>query len=107
MANDPYRFIDELPSGAIAELHLGGFTPEEDEATPGETLFVDTHASPITEPVWDLYEYALRRFGQRLTIVEWDNDIPPLATLLGEAARADKVTAHACSVQEASRAGAA
>lgn len=106
MAYDPYRFVDCLPATAITELHLGGFTPEEDEATPGGTLLVDTHASTITQPVWDLYRYALRRFGRKLTIVEWDNDIPPLTTLLGEAARAETVISHACSPHEVSRAGA-
>jgi hypothetical protein len=91
MGYDPYPFIDGLPAGAIAELHLGGFTPEDDEANPGSTLLVDTHATAITEPVWDLYAHALRRVGPTPTIVEWDNDIPALATLLGEAARADAV----------------
>ena len=101
MGYDPYRFIDGLPVDAIRELHLGGFTPEADEANPGATLLVDTHASTITEPVWDLYAYTLRRFGPTPTIVEWDTDIPPLATLLGEAARADAVGAHALEVLRA------
>lgn len=91
MGYDPYPFIDGLPDGAIREFHLGGFTPEDDEANPGAALLVDTHATAITEPVWDLYAHALRRFGPTPTIVEWDNDIPALATLLGEAARADAV----------------
>ena len=29
------------------------------------------------------------------TLIEWDDDLPPLATLLGEAARADRVAAGA------------
>lgn len=95
MGYDPYSFIDGLPVTSVSELHLGGFTPEEDEANPGGTLFVDTHASTIAEPVWDLYAHAIRRFGPKPTIVEWDNDIPALATLLGEASRADAVGAHA------------
>jgi uncharacterized protein (UPF0276 family) len=103
MRYDPYGFIDGLPVEAIRELHLGGFTSEDDEATPGETLLVDTHASTIAQPVWDLYAHALRRFGRTPTIVEWDNDIPALATLVGEAAQADRVGAHALEV---SRAGA-
>ncbi|MDA1184421.1 MAG: DUF692 domain-containing protein [Acidobacteria bacterium] len=96
MGYDPYPFIDGLPAGAIAELHLGGFTPEEDEASPGseQQLYVDTHATPITEPVWALYAHALRRFGSAPTIIEWDSDIPALATLLGEVARADAVGAE-------------
>jgi hypothetical protein len=98
MGYDPYRFIDGLPVAAVDELHLGGFTAEEDDASPGATLLVDTHASTIAEPVWDLYAYALRRFGRKPTIVEWDNDIPPLTTLLGEAARADAAATRAMEV---------
>ena len=94
MGYDPYPFIDGLPAGAIRELHLGGFTPEDDEASPGAELLVDTHATAITEPVWDLYAHALRRFGSTPTIIEWDNDLPTLATLLSEATRADTVAAQ-------------
>lgn len=94
MGYDPYDFIDGLPAAAIAELHLGGFTAEEDEASPGAVLLVDTHASAIPEPVWDLYAHAIQRFGRKPTIIEWDNEIPTLITLLGEAARADMACAH-------------
>ena len=101
MGYDPYQFIDGLPADAISELHLGGFTPEDDEADPGAELLVDTHATTIAEPVWDLYAHALRRFGPTPTIVEWDNDIPTLATLLGEASRADEVGAQVLEARRA------
>jgi hypothetical protein len=91
MGYDPYRYIDEFPAEAVAELHLGGFTPEEDEATPGGTLLVDTHAHAVAEPAWDLYAHAIRRFGPQPTIVEWDNDLPALAVLTEEAAKADRI----------------
>ncbi len=91
MEYDPYRYIDEFPAGAVAELHVGGFTPEDDEATPGGTLLVDTHADAVAGPVWDLYAHAIRRFGPQPTIVEWDNDLPALAILMGEAAKADGI----------------
>ena len=94
MEYDPYPFIDGLPADAIRELHLGGFTLEDDEANPGAALLVDTHATAITESVWDLYAHTLRRFGPTPTIIEWDNDIPALATLLDEATRADAVGAR-------------
>jgi uncharacterized protein (UPF0276 family) len=103
MGYDPCRFIDEFP-GAVAELHLGGFTAEDDEATPGGTLLVDTHAHAVGDAAWRLYAYAVRRFGAQPTIIEWDNDLPPLAVLAAEAAKADRVRetadaerrAHAC-----------
>ena len=44
-----------------------------------------------SERSWDLYAYALRRFGPKPTLIEWDNDIPPLTTLLEEAEHADKI----------------
>jgi uncharacterized protein (UPF0276 family) len=104
MGYDPFGFIDGLPGTAVTELHLGGFTPEEDEASDGGTLLVDTHASSVAEPVWALYAHAVRRFGPKPTILEWDNDIPPLATLVGEARRADDVRARALEHSDA-RAG--
>ena len=93
MGYNAYEYIDGLPADAIGELHLGGFTPEEDEANPGQELLVDTHATVVAEAAWNLYAYAIRRFGPKPTLIEWDNDIPPLATLMGEAARADVIAA--------------
>jgi uncharacterized protein (UPF0276 family) len=93
MGYNAYEYIEGLPADAIGELHLGGFTPEEDEANPGQELLIDTHATVVAEAAWNLYAYAIRRFGPKPTLIEWDNDIPPLATLMGEAARADVIAA--------------
>ena len=92
MGYDPYAYIDGLPADAVGELHLGGFTIENDGDTGGQVL-VDTHSDRIADPAWQLYDYVLRRFGPRPTLIEWDNDLPPLATLVGEAARADQIAA--------------
>jgi uncharacterized protein (UPF0276 family) len=96
---DPFTFLDGLPAGAVAELHLGGFTLEEDEATPGGTVLIDTHADGIAEPVWDLYARGVERFGGAPTLIEWDNALPTLARLIDEADRANGVrrrTVEAC-----------
>jgi hypothetical protein len=92
---DPYGYIDALPAAAIGELHLGGFTPEVLDAATGDEVLIDTHAAAIAPAVWDLYAHALRRFGPRPTLIEWDNDIPPFARLLDEAEHADSVAASA------------
>jgi uncharacterized protein len=91
MGYDAYQFIDALPVHAVRELHLGGFTPEADAASPDREVLIDTHAASVAEPVWDLYAHAVRRFGFQPTLIEWDNDIPPFAALAAEAARADRV----------------
>lgn len=95
MGYDAYDYIDSLPPDAVGEMHLGGYTPEDDQANPGGELLIDTHAAPIADPAWKLYRYAIDRFGPRPTLIEWDNDIPPLQTLLGEAARAGEIGAEA------------
>jgi uncharacterized protein (UPF0276 family) len=95
MGFDPYSYLDQFPVEKVREIHLGGYTPEEDEATPGKELLIDTHAAPISEAAWHLYAYALQRFGPKPTLIEWDNQIPPLATLVGESKRAEKIQMEA------------
>ncbi len=95
MGYDPYRVIDEFPAAAVKELHLGGFTSEDDDATPGATVLIDTHAHQVADPAWALYAHAIGRFGAQPTIVEWDADLPALEVLVGEAAKADAVRTQA------------
>ncbi len=57
-------------------------------ATTG--VFIDDHGSQVCEPVWELYARAIARFGALPTLVEWDNNIPSLATLVAEARRAEQ-----------------
>jgi uncharacterized protein (UPF0276 family) len=85
---DPEVYLAAIPPAAVRELHLAGHTSLQSQ---GHELLIDTHGAPVAEPVWDLYARALARFGARPTLIEWDTDIPPLATLLAEAARADAV----------------
>lgn len=91
MGYDARAYLDGLPAAAIGEFHLGGFTTEDDAASPGDQVLVDTHDGPVDESAWDLFGYAINRFGPRPTLIEWDNEIPALSALLAEAARADRV----------------
>jgi uncharacterized protein (UPF0276 family) len=91
MGFDPYRFVDALPPNAIGEFHLGGFTMEADESTPGSELLIDTHSERIAAPAWKLYHHAVGSLGHKPTMIEWDSELPPFATLLAEAATADTV----------------
>jgi len=97
MHYDPWAYLNGLHGDAIGELHLGGFTAEPDDEGAGAEVWIDTHAARVTPPVWDLYAYAVGRFGRTPTLIEWDNDIPPLDTLVDEARRADRVARGAAS----------
>jgi uncharacterized protein (UPF0276 family) len=101
MGYDAYAYIDAFPADAVGELHLGGFTREAETDAPGDEVLIDTHAAPIDARAWALYAHALRRFGARPTLIEWDNDLPTFATLLAEAARADSVAAGAMNEVQA------
>ena len=89
LGTDINRFLDALPAEAIGEIHLAGFSLRE--FADGSHLLVDTHSQQVHEPVWALYRDIIRRIGVRPTLIEWDIDIPPLATLQAEAARAEAI----------------
>jgi uncharacterized protein (UPF0276 family) len=86
---DAHRYINELPGAAIGEFHLGGFEMEDEAG--GTSVIIDTHARPIDASAWDLYAYAVARFGRRPTLIEWDSAVPDISVLLDEAAKADTV----------------
>jgi uncharacterized protein (UPF0276 family) len=83
---DAAAYVAALPQEAIGEIHLAGHATNE---TPDGLVLIDDHGSVVAPAVWSLYQTALERFGPRPTLIEWDSDIPPLATLLGEAMWAD------------------
>jgi hypothetical protein len=47
----------------------------------------------VIDPVWELYAAAVRRFGRVSTMIERDDNIPPLAELLAELDRARRIAA--------------
>jgi hypothetical protein len=79
-------FLSALPRQAIQEIHLAGHARRRVGA---RDLLIDDHGSAVCDEVWALYDDVLRRFGPVPTLIEWDNDVPPLEILLAEAARAD------------------
>ena len=74
---DPKEYIDYVPSARVWQYHLAGHTNYGD-------YIIDTHDHPVIDPVWDLYDYAVRRFGPVSTMLERDDNIPPLQELLDE-----------------------
>lgn len=86
------RYLEQIPERAVAEIHLAGHLRRE---VDGCEILIDTHDRPVSEPVWALYRQACLRFGNVPAVVEWDADLPPLDTLLLEAARADRIASEA------------
>jgi hypothetical protein len=84
---DALTYLHAMPGRAVRELHLAGFTRKE-LAMP---LLIDTHSAPVDAQVWALYAEAVRLFGAKPTLIEWDQDIPELEVLLAEASRAQAI----------------
>lgn len=81
------RFLDAIPADRVVQFHLAGHSE-------GETCLIDTHDQPVSEDVWRLYAKAIERFGPVSTMIERDDNIPPLASLVEELDRARSVSAE-------------
>lgn len=81
LGTDPQDLIQAIPRKRVREIHLAGFSDQGN-------ILIDAHNNPVAEPVWSLYQQVLQYFPDTPTLIEWDNDIPPLQTLLAQASRA-------------------
>ena len=85
---DALAYLDGVPSERVRQIHLAGHSYNG-------SLIVDTHDHPVPDPVWKLYVEAIARLGPVSTMIERDDDIPPLEILLDELAQARSLAASA------------
>lgn len=74
---DAATYLSAIPIDRVRQIHLAGHRQSEE-------LLIDTHDRPVSTDVWSLYDAAIRRFGPIATMIERDDDIPPLDVLLAE-----------------------
>jgi uncharacterized protein len=75
-------WLDALRPGSAGEIHLAGHCVMDD-------IVIDDHGASVCDGVWRVYEHALKHLGAVPALIEWDTSIPPLQTLLNEAALAN------------------
>lgn len=85
---DAKSYIDAIPPLAVSEIHIAGHSTDP---ALGASLLIDSHDQPVSQPVWDLYAYAISRIGNRPTLVERDGNIPPFEELMAERTRAASI----------------
>lgn len=85
---DADAYLAAIPAYSVMEIHLAGY---QINIVDGHEIFIDAHNNRVYPAVWDLYEKALKRFGNVATLIEWDTDIPALSVLLDEAAKSDAI----------------
>ncbi len=89
---DARAYIRALPPGVVGEIHVAGYDPDPNF---GAQLLIDSHAAPVSEPVWELLEFALRQLGPTPVLLERDANLPPFGQLLEERNVADSLAAGA------------
>jgi len=82
---DPLSYLRALPATRVRQLHLAGHTDNGAHC-------IDTHDHPVCDAVWALYGAAIALFGHRPTMIERDDNIPPLQDLLRELDQARAAT---------------
>jgi len=74
---DPLAYLAGVPAQRVRQMHLAG---HQDAGTH----LIDTHDAPVAPAVWDLYTHAVERFGEVATMVERDDNLPPIEALIEE-----------------------
>ena len=82
---DSMDYLKAMPAKRIRQFHLAGHSDYGDYC-------IDTHDHPICEDVWQLYEKAVELFGAVPTMIERDDNIPPLPELIAELDYARELT---------------
>ncbi|MCL4123523.1 UNVERIFIED_CONTAM: hypothetical protein GTU68_054355 [Idotea baltica] len=90
---DPKTYIDAMLSERVMQFHLAGHSYNGD-------MIIDTHDHEVCDPVWQLYEYALKRFGAVSTMIERDDNIPEFPALRQELAIAEAIAAKTLTEQQ-------
>jgi uncharacterized protein (UPF0276 family) len=85
---DPREYLQGVPAERVQQFHIAGHRNQGD-------YLVDTHDEAVITPVWRLYADACRHFGTVSTMIERDDNIPPLTQLLQELDHARRIAAGA------------
>lgn len=74
---NPLEYIHAIPKERVYQIHLAGHSDMGD-------YIIDTHDHDVIDPVWKLYAETLRHCGSVSTMIERDDNIPPLENLISE-----------------------
>lgn len=75
---DPYEFLKKIPLEKVAYIHMAG------HKMVAPDLIIDTHAEPIIDPVFKLFEWAFRQIDPVPVLLERDEGFDDFEGLIGE-----------------------
>ena len=83
---DPYAFLDDLPLERVVQIHIAGHGAPAD-------MILDTHDHPVSQEVWELLEYVVKRSPVRSILLERDDESPSFGGIMEELAHARRILA--------------
>ena len=92
----PHSYLDRVPAAAIQEIHLAGHSQDP---LLGPALWIDSHDTPVSPPVWQLYQRLIDRIGPRPTLIERDGQVPEFDVLMAERGQAQAILHKAACAQ--------
>ena len=92
---DARAYLKRFPVQWVREIHLSGHSETVDDS--GAPLLIDSHDTPVKDPVWALYVELIDRIGPVASLVEWDNDVPEWPVLRAEAEATDAILKRAAT----------
>ncbi|MDQ3231920.1 MAG: DUF692 domain-containing protein [Pseudobdellovibrionaceae bacterium] len=79
---NPLEYLQYIPFDRVVQVHLAGHNRRPDGT------IIDTHDRAVDANVWDLYRKAWALGGPFPTLLEWDDDLPPMPELVAEMQKA-------------------
>lgn len=79
---DAFAALNQIPLNRVRQIHLAGYSTREN-------YLLDTHGERVHEPVWQLYQAAIARFGAVPTLIEWESNVPDFDVVKSEADKAN------------------
>jgi uncharacterized protein (UPF0276 family) len=80
---NPYDYLNNIPHYRVGQIHIAGHSKFE-------KYILDTHDSPVLDPVWKMYAHATQAIGPTATLLEWDDRIPTFDEVHHEALKAGR-----------------
>jgi len=80
---NPYDYLNNIPHHRVGQFHIAGHSKYD-------KYILDTHDHPVLDPVWKMYDHAIRKTGPTATLLEWDDRIPSFDEVHREALKAGR-----------------
>jgi len=86
---DPYDFIDKMPLDKVSYIHMAG------HKRLAPDLIIDTHGEAIIEPVYQLFDYTMKKMANPVPVLlERDFNFPEMEELKVELDTLRKIAAQ-------------